>query len=157
MRSAQRPAADAGPVASDLTTRARIRDAAIERFARDGFGASVRSVAADVGVSHALVVHHFGSKDGLRQVCDEHVLEQIRTAKAETIVGASSGTFLQYFTTAEQYATLVGYVLRSLLDGGPSPARSSSTWSTTPSSTSAPRSTRASRSRAATSVAAPAT
>ncbi|MDF9876238.1 TetR/AcrR family transcriptional regulator [Cellulosimicrobium cellulans] len=119
MRSAQRPAADAGSVASDLTTRARIRDAAIERFARDGFGASVRSVAADVGVSHALVVHHFGSKDGLRQVCDEHVLEQIRTAKAETIVGASSGTFLQHFTTAEQYATLVGYVLRSLLDGGP--------------------------------------
>ncbi|MFD4993303.1 TetR family transcriptional regulator [Cellulosimicrobium cellulans] len=119
MRSAQRPVAEDGPVASDLTTRARIRDAAVERFARDGFGASLRAVAADVGVSHALVVHHFGSKDGLRQVCDEHVLEQIRTAKTETIVGASSGTFLEYFTTAEQYATLVGYVLRSLLDGGP--------------------------------------
>ncbi|WP_435737720.1 TetR family transcriptional regulator [Cellulosimicrobium sp. PMB13] len=104
---------------SDLSTRARIRDAAVERFARDGFGASLRAVAADAGVSAALVVHHFGSKDGLREACDEHVLEQIRTAKHDAITGTEAGAFLQYFATADRYSTAMGYVLRSLLDGGP--------------------------------------
>nr|WP_235857109.1 TetR family transcriptional regulator [Occultella glacieicola] len=116
MRSGQR----VRPVpASDLTARARIRDAAIERFARDGFGAGVRTVAADAGVSAALVLHHFGSKDRLREHCDEHVLGEIRSAKAESIAKAESGSFLERFATAEQYATILGYVLRSLLDGGP--------------------------------------
>ncbi|MBZ2194542.1 TetR family transcriptional regulator [Ruania sp. N2-46] len=104
---------------SDLTARARIRDAAIERFARDGFGAGLRTVAGDVGVSPALVLHHFGSKDRLRQACDEHVLAQIRTAKSESIVDAGTRSFLEHFATAERYSTILGYVLRSLLDGGP--------------------------------------
>jgi AcrR family transcriptional regulator len=50
---------------SDLTARARIRDAAIRRFGSDGFGASVRAIAADAAVSPGLVMHHFGSKEGL--------------------------------------------------------------------------------------------
>ena len=50
----------------DLTARARVRDAAIARFGRDGFAASLRAIAADAGVTAGLVVHHFGSKDGLR-------------------------------------------------------------------------------------------
>ena len=52
--------------AEDLTTRARIRDAAIGLFGRDGFGpATVRAVASAAGVSPGLVIHHFGSKAGL--------------------------------------------------------------------------------------------
>lgn len=59
---------------ADKTARARIRDAAIRRFARDGMAAtSVRVVAQDAGVSAPLVMHHFGSKDGLRAACDRHV------------------------------------------------------------------------------------
>ena len=50
----------------DLTARARIRDAAIECFARQGFAVSVRAIAAHAGVSPGLVIHHFGSKAGLR-------------------------------------------------------------------------------------------
>lgn len=66
--------------ASDLTARARIRDAALARFGTDGIAAtSVRAVAADAGVSPALVVHHFGSKEGLRQACDDYVLDSIRS------------------------------------------------------------------------------
>ena len=66
----------------DLTTKARIRDAALARFPSDGFGATtIRSVAADAGVSPALVVHHFGSKDGLREACDRHVVSAFREAK----------------------------------------------------------------------------
>jgi AcrR family transcriptional regulator len=66
----------------DLTTRARIRDAALERFPIDGFGATtIRSIAADAGVSPALVVHHFGSKEGLREACDHFVVGRFRETK----------------------------------------------------------------------------
>ena len=69
----------------DLTARARIRDAAVVRFGRDGFGVGVRAIAADAGVSAALVIHHFGSKDGLRAECDEHVLETVKREKSDAM------------------------------------------------------------------------
>ena len=52
---------------SDLTAVARIRNAALLRFARDGFGVGLRTIAADAGVTAGLIAHHFGSKDGLRR------------------------------------------------------------------------------------------
>ena len=67
---------------NDLTTTARIRDAALARFPQSGFAATtIRAVAADAGVSPALVVHHFGSKDGLREACDRYVIERFRETK----------------------------------------------------------------------------
>lgn len=70
--------------ARDLTTKARIRDAALRLFPTEGFGATtIRSIARDAGVSPALVVHHFGSKEGLRQACDEHVVQVFGEAKAQ--------------------------------------------------------------------------
>jgi AcrR family transcriptional regulator len=66
----------------DLTTRARIRDAALGRFPIDGFGATtIRAIAAEAGVSPALVVHHFGSKEGLREACDDYVVARFRETK----------------------------------------------------------------------------
>jgi AcrR family transcriptional regulator len=66
----------------DLTTKARIRDAALARFPEDGFGATtIRAIAADAGVSPGLVVHHFGSKDGVREACDEYVVSVFRETK----------------------------------------------------------------------------
>jgi len=109
-----------GPVMppSDGSTRGRILDAAMLRFARSGFGASVRAIAADAGVSPALVIHHFGSKEKLHAVCDEHVLAWIRAVKRESIGLATGGNLLQVLAAADQYAPLVGYVLRSLQAGG---------------------------------------
>jgi AcrR family transcriptional regulator len=105
---------------ADPTTRERIRDAAVLRFARDGFGASIRSIATDAGVSPALVIHHFGSKDELHAACDEKMLAEIRTAKNETIDELASGQgILHRFAAADEYAPMLGYVLRSLQDGGP--------------------------------------
>jgi AcrR family transcriptional regulator len=67
---------------NDLTTKARIRDAALARFPKSGFAATtIRAVAADAGVSPALVVHHFGSKEGLREACDHYVIEKYRETK----------------------------------------------------------------------------
>ena len=105
---------------ADVTTRDRIRDAAMLRFARDGFGASVRSIATDSGVSPALVIHHVGSKDELRAECDEWMLAEIRAVKNETIDELSSGqSILHRFAAADEYEPMLGYVLRSLQGGGP--------------------------------------
>ena len=58
----------------DVTARARIRDAAIELIGAHGFErASMRMIAQAAGVSPALIVHHFGDKNGLRAACNAHV------------------------------------------------------------------------------------
>lgn len=57
-------------------------------FAAEGFAAtSVRKVAADAGVSPGLVIHHFGSKAGLRQACDEHLLAALTATKVDAVRG----------------------------------------------------------------------
>src|ERR687885_426871 len=90
----------------DLTARARIRDAAIRRFGAEGFGAPVRAIAAEAGVSPGLVIHHFGSKDGLRAACDEHVLRLIREAETDAF-SSSPGAMLAQLAELDQYAPLV--------------------------------------------------
>ncbi|WP_277453858.1 TetR/AcrR family transcriptional regulator [Janibacter sp. DB-40] len=62
----------------DRTARARVRDAALELFAEHGEDAvTMRQIAERAGVSAALVVHHFGSKAGLRQAVVEHVRDRM--------------------------------------------------------------------------------
>lgn len=47
-------------------TKARILEAAFQRLAREGYGAlSIREIAKDAGVNHALVNYHFKSKEQL--------------------------------------------------------------------------------------------
>jgi AcrR family transcriptional regulator len=105
--------------AEDLTAKARIRDAAIRRYAADGMDAPLRAIAADARVSPGLIVHHFGSRAGLRQACDEYVLEQIRLTKSSVLGSAQApGAMLAQLAQVEQYAPLVGYVLRCLQAGG---------------------------------------
>ena len=74
--------------AADLTTRARIRNAAIELIGTHGYErASVRMIAQAAGVSPALVVHHFGDKNGLRTQCNDYV-----TAMFTDDTGAAAGS-----------------------------------------------------------------
>ncbi len=62
----------------DQTAKARIREAAIDLFGRQGFGATtVRQIATQAGVSQALVMHHYGDKEALHQACDEYVVEEV--------------------------------------------------------------------------------
>lgn len=103
----------------DLTTKARIRDAAIRRFATDGLDAPLRTVAADAGVSPGLIMHHFGSRAGLREACDSYVLEETHSSKSALLTrGSSPGALLAQLAQAEDYAPLVAYVLRCLQAGG---------------------------------------
>ena len=104
--------------ADDLTAAARIRDAAIDLFGRDGFTVGVRAIAAAAGVSPGLVIHHFGSKEGLRAACDEYVAEVVRTSKSETIQSSDPATWLAQMAEIEGYAPLMAYLMRSLHTGG---------------------------------------
>jgi AcrR family transcriptional regulator len=103
---------------SDLTARARIRDAAIECFGQHGFDVTVRAIAEQAGVSPGLVIHHFGSKDGLRRTCDDHVLGLINDLKKETITSHDSQTLLHQLASMEEYAPYVAYLFRSVQAGG---------------------------------------
>ncbi|GII97815.1 TetR family transcriptional regulator [Sediminihabitans luteus] len=103
----------------DTTARARIRDAAVVRFATDGFDAPLRAIATDAGVSAALVLHHFGSKDGLRDACDEHVFTQVRDAKGPVLRDRTPLTMLEALASVDAYAPLFAYLVRSLQTGGP--------------------------------------
>jgi AcrR family transcriptional regulator len=102
----------------DRTARARIRDAAFARFAADGVAAtSVKSIADDVGVSPSLVIHHFGSKEGLRAACDEYVVERHRELVRSTTGGAFDP--LQSLREIDEALPTVRYLARTLPDGSP--------------------------------------
>lgn len=103
---------------SDLTTRAKLRNAAIDIFAMKGFGASVREIAAHAGVTAGLITHHFGTKNNLRAECDEEVFRQYRTLKGDAIA-MSPAQSMGMLAESDEYAPLVIYILRSMQAGGP--------------------------------------
>ena len=107
------------PSEGDLTTRARIRDAAIRRFAADGFDVAMREIAADAGVTAGLITHHFRSKVGLRDACDEEVIRVIGQAKRDSVVTGGGVDVLSQLALTETYGPYVHYVLQSVIAGGP--------------------------------------
>ena len=104
--------------ADDLTAAARIRDAAIEQFGEHGFGVGLRSIAEAAGVSAALVIHHFGSKDGLRKACDDYVADEIRSGKLEAMRSSDPATWFAAMAEIEEYAPLMAYLVRTMQSGG---------------------------------------
>jgi AcrR family transcriptional regulator len=103
--------------ADDLTALARIRDAAIDQVGQHGFSVGLRAIAQAAGVSAALVIHHFGSKEGLLRACDEHIAAQIYEAKAESLRSADPSTWLRQMAEIDSYAPMTAYLLRSLQSG----------------------------------------
>jgi AcrR family transcriptional regulator len=119
--------------AGDHNARDRIRDAALRLFGEVGFdGTSVRAVAAAASVSAGLVIHHFGSKDGLRVAVDEAVVERFRSTVEQATADAAVGRSLDLVSASWGRAIgsviladpdLRAYLRRSLLDGsGPGSA-----------------------------------
>jgi len=102
---------------ADLTTAARIRDAAIEQWGQHGFHVSLRTIAESAGVSAALVIHHFGSKEGLRKACDDYIAEEVRSAKSESLRSADPATWFAQVAEIESYAPMMAYLVRSMQSG----------------------------------------
>ncbi|EFG74372.1 transcriptional regulator, TetR family [Mycobacterium parascrofulaceum ATCC BAA-614] len=64
------------PPPDDRTARARIRDEALRLFAERGpDSVTLRDIATAAGVSPALLIRHYGSKDGLVDAVDDHVVK----------------------------------------------------------------------------------
>jgi len=103
--------------AEDLTGKARILDAAIDAFARDGARASVRTIAAKAGVSPALITHHFGTKEALKTACDTEVLRRYADLKMGGILNPM-GAVTQVFGDTAAMAIMVSYIVHCFLDGG---------------------------------------
>ena len=117
MRSAKTPT-------EDLTARARIRDSAIVYFGRHGFqSATVRAIAADAGVSPALVIHHFGSKDGLREACDGYVTDCIDDLTGHASTHLQATDLLDLMSRTPQLTPLVPYTIQAMTEGGEFAAR----------------------------------
>lgn len=111
-------------VRADLTAAAAIRIAAMELFAERGYaGVTVRQIAAAAGVSPALVIHHYGSKEKLREVLEERVAAFVESMLAELAgapdEGGSASVAELFADRLEREPAMAGYVRRLLVDGGP--------------------------------------
>jgi AcrR family transcriptional regulator len=102
----------------DRTAIARIRDAAIEQWGEQGFNVGLRSIAEAAGVSAALVIHHFGSKEGLRKACDDYIAEEIRSGKSASLQTKDPADWFAQMAEIESYAPLMAYLVRSMQSGG---------------------------------------
>ncbi|MDP5227973.1 MULTISPECIES: TetR family transcriptional regulator [Arthrobacter] len=103
----------------DLTTKARIRDAAIRLYARDGFTkTSLRAIATEAGVSPGLLIHHFGSAAGLREACDKQVLG-VTTERASTKMHPHGLKDLmsEFTRNPDGYTLEMDYLRQALLEG----------------------------------------
>jgi TetR/AcrR family transcriptional regulator, regulator of cefoperazone and chloramphenicol sensitivity len=111
----------------DRTARAVIRDEALRLFAARGPDAvTVRQIAGAAGVSPGLVLHHFGSKAGLREAVDQHVLglfdlmlgELTGAAAPDLYDPAASGSLAEAITGHLPADSPVPAYLRRLLLAG---------------------------------------
>jgi AcrR family transcriptional regulator len=108
----------------DLSTRARIRDAALSEFARHGYrGASIRGIARAAGVSPGLVQHHFGSKASLRDACDAHVMSVMREVKDRGIRQGEAADPAYLAARFDEMTPIIEYMVASLTSGSPAVAR----------------------------------
>ena len=109
----------------DLTARARIREAAFRRFAAQGVAAtSLRAIAQDAGTSAALVVHHFGSKEGLVRAVDDAAvatfqaaLDELPTDQTPDALSADFGAVFERIIGGD--AVMRAYLRRALLADQP--------------------------------------
>lgn len=100
----------------------RLRSAALMLFGERGFeGTSVRAIATQADVTAGLVLHHFGSKEGLRRAVDDYVLGAVTSAFAELLATTPITDLFEVrrrgFQVLFQERPYVGrYLRRSLLD-----------------------------------------
>jgi AcrR family transcriptional regulator len=109
---------------SDLSTRTKIREAALSLFGTEGFAVSVRAIADAAGCSPGLVIHHFGNKDGLREAVDQSVmdtlLQRFKGIPSELAADELSQTMGDVFSDVIGASPVVRqYMRRSLLEATP--------------------------------------
>jgi TetR/AcrR family transcriptional regulator, regulator of cefoperazone and chloramphenicol sensitivity len=105
----------------DLTAKARIRNAAMDLYAEYGEDrTSMRAIATSAGVTVGLLVHHFGTKDRLRDAVEQLVVDYFAEAIAQVPVtgtpaeiGAARDAAVQEMLAANP--AVVNYLRRAVL------------------------------------------
>lgn len=112
-------------VRNDLTAAATIRETAMRLFAQRGTAAvSIREIASAAHVSPSLVMHHYGSKQGLKKAVDdratalvEDLFSELATSSPDT--GTATSLAALFSDRLERESVLPAYLRRLLVDGGP--------------------------------------
>ncbi len=106
----------------ERSARERILEAAIDRFAEDGVtGTSLKAIAEQAEVSQALILHHFGSKDTLREACDARILGELREQMRLSAEQGVELDILEAFRRRQQHhPAALPYLARSLAEASPS-------------------------------------
>jgi AcrR family transcriptional regulator len=93
----------------------------MRHFGEHGFErTTIRGIAETAGVSSGLLRHHFGSKEALRDACDEHVLRIVRKLNDEVWAAIKEGDLAGAAAARRPTEQYHRYVARSLIDGGAS-------------------------------------
>jgi AcrR family transcriptional regulator len=101
----------------DRTARAVIRDEALRLFAERGPDAvRLREIAAAAEVSPGLVVHHFGSLEGLRAAVDDYVVAAFDAMLAEVTTATTPNLY-----DPAQVGTIAALLTDSLPPDSPMP------------------------------------
>jgi AcrR family transcriptional regulator len=102
---------------TDLTARARIRDAAIACVGERGVaGTTMRDIAARSGVSLGLVTHHFRNKQALVAACDRHIADMMQDRKRGAIQQGAQMDLLAGLRGNPQGPAQARYLARRLTD-----------------------------------------
>ena len=103
----------------DRTTPARIRDAAVGYVGEHGWDRTTsRQIAAEAGVPVGLVNYHFGSKDGLRQACDDWVIEQLAEDRGLILGGGPLPRMDTYINDHPELRPITEYIGQCIRSGG---------------------------------------
>ena len=106
----------------DLTAKARIRNAALDLYASQGEDrTSMRAIAAAAGVTVGLLVHHYGTKDNIRDAVEELIVDYFRQAIAQapadgTLGGVAAARNAAVTEMLAANPEVVNYMRRTLLD-----------------------------------------
>jgi len=91
-----------GAEADYRATKGKILDAAFQRLAREGYAAlSIREIARDAGVNHALINYHFRSKDQLVIAVLDHANQRLLDRQSRMY--AAPGGFAEKWAKAREF------------------------------------------------------
>jgi len=104
-----------------LDTRAQLIEVATSAFARDGIAAtSLRAIAKEAGVSPALVVHHFGSREKLIEDCIIKALGLWVSEKQEFVDVSLSTALTKWQGSIAEHGVKLQFFRQVLIAGGES-------------------------------------
>ena len=115
-----------GGYARGEEARSRIIDAALTRFAADGFDrASTRRIAQDAGVNPPALQYYFDGKDGLHMACAQRLAEHFAAALRGVFAGADSVATADRTGAVEALVVLIDAIMDYWFerDGSESAAR----------------------------------